>query len=258
MNKGISFYWGFNENIEQKAKMLKNIGFDGVITSADKKFKNQNGSIKQQVKLFKQNNLKHSSLHMRYNSSQVFDIWKRGHKGRSFCKRLIKDIKIAKKYSFTCVVVHIKGEPNALGFKRLNKILSYCEKLNIPLALENINNQKCFVQIFNKINHKYLKFCYDIGHNNVFDPDFDYLEKYGDKLICLHLHDNRGKKDDHTLKKYGSIDWQTFAKKLKKINYNGNLDYEMLMNYRTNENIKDVANEVFIEACELEKLINES
>ena len=50
MNKGISFYWGYKEIApEERAKLMSNLGYDCVITNADKKFKSQNGSIKYQV-----------------------------------------------------------------------------------------------------------------------------------------------------------------------------------------------------------------
>lgn len=260
MNKGISFYWGYEDILpEERAKLLKDLGFDCVITNADKRFNYQNGSINNQIKLFKKYGLKPSSLHMHYKSNQLEDIWKKGIKGYTFCKRLIKDIKTAHKYGFTCVVVHIKGEACERGFKRLRKVLKACEKYNIPLAIENLTNQKCFVAIFENIKHPYLKFCYDIGHNNAFDPQFDYLSKYGDKLICLHLHDNRGERDDHTLNKYGTIDWPKFAKKLKEIGYNGNLDYELIMCYKKDgDTAVKVATEAIKQARELEKLIKEA
>lgn len=41
MNKGISFYFGYYELPELRAKMIKEAGFDCIITSADNKFKNK-------------------------------------------------------------------------------------------------------------------------------------------------------------------------------------------------------------------------
>ena len=64
MDKGISFYFGFESDIDERAKKLKEFGFSSVITCADKKFNHQNGSIRKQVKIFKKYNLKFSSLHM--------------------------------------------------------------------------------------------------------------------------------------------------------------------------------------------------
>ena len=36
MNKGICFYWGFLISSEEKAKILSKLGFNCVITNADK------------------------------------------------------------------------------------------------------------------------------------------------------------------------------------------------------------------------------
>lgn len=255
MNKGISFYWGFNQNTEKAMQMLKEIGFDCVITSTDEKYKKQNGSFKSQVRLIKKYNLKPSSLHSWYDKNKSPALWIKGFKGYLIYRRLKKDIKKAYKNNFTCVVVHLYGQPSVVGLKRLNKILKYCEKVNTPIAIENIRSRVLFDYVFENLESDYLRFCYDIGHNNAFDKDFDYLSKYGNKLVCLHLHDNMGIKDDHTLNKYGSIDWKNFAKKLKEINYAGNLDYEMLMNVKNNETAEEVAKEVLKQANELEAMI---
>lgn len=37
-------------------------------------------------------------------------------------------------------------------------------------------------------------FCYDSCHHINYAPDFDFLEKYGQRLMALHLQDNGGKK----------------------------------------------------------------
>lgn len=257
MNKGISFFWGFLQNPEDSARIIKEVGFDCVITSTDEKYKHQNGSLKNQVKLFKKYGIKLSSLHGWYDKNKSVNLWIKGFKGYLIYRRLVKDIKKAHKYGFNAVVMHLYGSPSEVGFNRLRKVLKYCEKYNIPLAIENIRKRECFSAVFENIKSDYLKFCYDIGHNNAFDKDFDYLTKYGDKLFCLHLHDNMGEKDDHTLYRYGSIDWNKFAKKLKEINYKGNLDYEILMNIRKNESSIEVAKEVLNQAQEFEKIINQ-
>lgn len=254
MNKGISFYWGFETPIEDRCKLLKEIGFDCVITNADKKFDKQNGNIQKQIRAFNDYNLKVSSLHMRYNAPDLPYFWISCRKGRWMVKRLIKDVKIAHKYNINYVVVHLRGIPSALGLKRLNKVLKYCNKLNVDLAIENIKNPDCFEYAFKNIKHPRLKFCYDAGHHHCFNPEMNWLKLYGDKLVCLHLHDNMGDKDSHTLNKYGNINWDVIAKQLAKINFNGSLDYELLRP-TGDENCEEVAREVYKQACELEDKI---
>ena len=255
MNKGISFYWGYEISHEERAKILNTIGFDCVITNADSKFNKQNGKISKQIKLFKQYNLNLSSLHMRYNAQDLPYFWTKSRKGNWMERRLIKDVKIASKYGFPYVVVHIKGIPAPIGLKRIERILKICDKYNIDLAIENTENLACFNYVFDNIKHKHLKFCYDSGHANCFHPEIDFFKLLGDKLVCLHLHDNMGVNDDHTLNKYGTIDWDNLAKQLAQINFNGNLDYETLMVTRGNETALEVATEVYNQACEFEQLI---
>ena len=254
MDKGISFYFGFKMDTNERVKILKNIGFDNVITNADTKFNEQNGTIARQIKAFNSNNIGVSSLHMRYNAPDLPYFWVNCRKGKWMLNRLVKDVKVAHKYNMKNVVVHLLGIPSLLGLKRILKVLKLCEKYDVNLAIENINNPECFEYVFTNIKHSHLKFCYDVGHNHAFDPDVDYLEKYGDKLVCLHLHDNDGTRDAHTLNKYGNIDWDTVAKKLAKIKFNGSLDYELLCP-TGDEGCEEVAKEVYNQACELETMI---
>ena len=262
MRKGISFYFGFDNNIEERVKMIKDAGFDSVMTNADKKFNHQNGTIKKQCKLFKKYGLKLSSLHFQYENKNLHYFWESGEFGEKLKKKLIKDIKIAKKYGFSCVVVHLKGEYSKIGEKRLNEVLEVCSKLNVMLAIENIDCQSVFLETFKNIKHDMLKFCYDSGHNNVFDKDFDYLELFKDKLITLHLHDNDGKIDQHTLNKFGSINWDDIAKKLAKCNNVLDvisLDYEVLCKSGELIDCQECLLEIKKQADELEeKIINYS
>ena len=252
MNKGISFYFGYKTDINERTKSIKNSGLNCVMTNADNKFKKDNGTIKQQMKLFKKYNLKVTSLHMQYNSWELPYFWKKGIKGFKLFKRLVKDIKLANKYGFLCVVVHLKGELSDIGLKRFNKVLKICDKFNVDIAIENVDSP-LFKYVLDNINHKHLKFCYDTGHNHCIDNDEPYLEKYLDKLICLHLHDNLGNGDSHALNKYGDFNWDNFARILAKADQEISLDYEIL--YKFENSPEEVLNIVYNQACELENLI---
>lgn len=252
---GISYFFGYEIPGDLRCKMIKESGIDAVITNADKRFDKQNGTLKEQIKLFKKYNIKLSSLHMTYKTSELPKFWVRGLKGAVLTNRLKRDVKFAHKYGFNSVVVHLFGEYSKIGERRLLSVLKLCEKLNVPLAVENIDCQKLFCDVFNNINHKYLKFCYDSGHNNVFDKDFDYLTKYGDKLVALHLHDNMGKNDDHTLNVFGTINWDEIAKKFAKLPP-VNLDYELIMCYKGDYTAEQTLNACVKQAKELDFLIN--
>ncbi len=260
MRKGISIYFGFKDenSHEERIKLIKEAGFDSIISNNDKKFKDQNGSLKSQIKNFKKYGIRPSSLHMSYNQKDLPEFFKDSKMAKKMERRLKHDVKLAKKYNFSCVVVHLNcNEPSReVGFERIRRILKLCEKKNIPLAIENVEDPDTFKALFNEIEHPYLKMCYDSGHNNCIDPDFDYLTNYTDKIICLHLHDNAGKNDDHTLNKYGTINWDEVASKLAKVPNELVLDYELLLCKRGNETREEVLNETFAQACQLEEMIN--
>ena len=255
MKKGITFYYGYNIPVEERIKYIKKAGFDNVITCADRKLDHQNGNIKQQMKLIKDNGLGVSSLHMAYNCEDLPNLFKHGFAGYRLQKRLEKDVRIAKKYGFTCVVVHLGGKPSEIGWKRLRKVLKVCHKYNIPLALENLGDDEAFFESFKNIDDDYLKFCWDVGHSNCCQKNIEFVEKIKSKLITLHLHSNNGESDQHTLNKYGNIDWDEIAKILASLDFDINLDYEILMVYRENETPQEVVEETYKQACELEKLI---
>lgn len=256
MNKGISFYFGYKIEYKVRARMIKDAGFHSIITNADPRFNKQNGSIRKQIKIFKKVGLKLSSLHMRYKEKELKNFFLDNKIGNKIEKNIIKDLKIAKKYGFSCVVVHLVGEFSEIGKERLKRILLVCEKINIPLAIENIDYQYLFKKVFSELENKYLKFCYDSGHNNCFDSYCDYLNEYGDKLVCLHLHDNDGLDDLHTLNEFGNIDWDNIAKGLAKCN-EVSIDSELLMNYKSKYNGEEVLKECYKQACKLERKILE-
>lgn len=256
MKKGISYYFGYDVEPEERVKLIKQYGFDTVIANADKKFDYQNGKFKKQIKLFKKYGLELSSLHMSYNTKDLHYFWEDGKMGDKLTKKLIKDVKLAHKYGFSCVVVHLFGTYSQIGEQRLRKVLKVCEKLNVPLAIENIDCLPVFLETFKHISHPYLKFCYDSGHNNVFNKDYDYLDNFGDKLVALHLHDNNGLSDQHTLEKYGNIDWEKIAYQLADKNIV--LDYEMIMVYRENESAIQCLKETKEMADRLEMLIEKA
>ncbi|MBO5394983.1 MAG: sugar phosphate isomerase/epimerase [Clostridia bacterium] len=259
MKKGITLFFGFNSPVEERIKRIKAKGFDCVITSADPRFNHQNGNIKKQVKLLTKHGLELSSLHMRYLKDELPYFWLEGKRGEKIKKDLIKDVKIAKKYGFTCVVVHCRGQYSKVGEQRLREVLKVCEKYDMPLAIENLLSSAIFNDVFQNIQHPYLKFCYDSGHDNCDKCDFDYFKLYGDKLITLHLHDNDGTSDQHTLNCVGSIDWKRVAKNIKKYNPTINLDYEIIyLKNAQHFTEEEVLDEVKKQADELEKMIEKA
>ncbi len=255
MDKGISIYFGYLSEPQERLRKIKEAGFTTIITSPDQKWDWQNGELKQQLKWIKKLGLKLSSLHSSYDSTQLKYFFQEGVVGDKQEKTWIKELKLCKKYGFSSLVVHLKGKPSVVGLERLRRILKVCNKLRVPLAIENLDYPKLFDYVFHNIKDPYLCFCYDSGHNHAYDPERNYLAEYGDKLVALHLHDNDGTEDQHTLNQYGTINWKKMAKDLAKCP-SVPLDYELLMHKHSSKITEELALAMcYKNACELELMI---
>ena len=122
------------------------------------------------------------------------------------------------------------------------KLLPYCEEYGITICTENMwqyygDSQKIwdstcsraeeFKRYIDGVNSPYLKACVDLGHTVlVGENPTRMLECLGDRVAALHVHDNDGIRDSHTLPFHGIIMWKEVAKALKKINYRGEITLE--------------------------------
>lgn len=255
MDKGICFYFGFANEIEERAKMIKDAGFNCVITSNDKKFNHQNGTLEKEVNIFKKYGLKPSTLHMAYDNNDLPYFFLKGFRGNKMERRLSNEVRLAKKYGFSCVIVHLGGLPSDVGVERLKRVLKVCHEQDTPIAIENLDYNDTFFDVFKKIDDPYLKFCWDIGHNNCFSHGFDFIKEYGDKLIALHIHDNDGVHDLHTLNQFGTINWKKVAKQLASLDRDISLDYEIRVSPMAEKDEESFLKIVYEQACELENLI---
>ena len=122
------------------------------------------------------------------------------------------------------------------------RLLPYCEEYGITICTENMwqcygNSSKIwdstcsraeeFVRYVDGVNSPYLKACVDIGHTVlVGENPVKMIEALGNRVAALHVHDNDGIHDSHTLPFHGILMWTEIAKTLKKIGYSGEITLE--------------------------------
>lgn len=117
-----------------------------------------------------------------------------------------------------------------------NRLLPIAKQYNVIIAIENLpflGLKEFFsptgtLKLVQELNDPYIAMCLDTGHFNMFKEEkiYEFLLKAGDKLGCLHMHDNDGTKDSHQTPYLGTFDWRMFIKGLKDINYPGVLSLE--------------------------------
>jgi len=101
----------------------------------------------------------------------------------------------------------------------------------VTLALEVIPNQisraERLVDLIDDLELEHAGICLDFGHANIVDDVVDAIEITSGHLVTTHLHDNRGKRDDHLVPFDGRIDWDTALFAMRKIGYEGTWMFEL-------------------------------
>jgi len=94
----------------------------------------------------------------------------------------------------------------------LRDLSRYAAGRNIRLAVENLASPLS-MQVFEAVLEYLpdLGICYDTSHALLSGDPFGVVCRYRDRIIAMHLSDNRGRSDDHLLPFEGIMPWEEFA-----------------------------------------------
>lgn len=122
------------------------------------------------------------------------------------------------------------------------ELLPFAKQHGVKIAAENMWNfidgktspaacsdEASFKAHLDAINDDYLVACVDIGHAEMAGLDTSaekMLVALGDKVQCLHIHDNDLIHDSHQIPFSMNIDFSKVVNALKKIDYKGDLTLE--------------------------------
>ena len=103
----------------------------------------------------------------------------------------------------------------------------------VRIAVENLthNNFPMIRDLFSRYDDDYHGLCYDSGHGNISDRQFERLRSVKDRLISVHLHDNNGDSDQHRLLFSGTIDWKELASIIAASYYKKCVSMELMTAY---------------------------
>ncbi len=139
-----------------------------------------------------------------------------------------------------------KEQEIKLNMQFYSSLIPLLKKHNVICCLENMWSQdwkskkiytaSCsdmteachYIDELNAIaGEKRFGFCLDIGHLLLLgiDPSVA-METLGERILTLHVHDNNGIDDDHTLPYLGVCNWDRLVKGLRAIGYQGTFNYE--------------------------------
>jgi len=122
-----------------------------------------------------------------------------------------------------------KIKANIKFLKQVNKL---CKSRGITLMFENyikpFDSPKVFGRILKEIPD--LKIHLDVGHCNIYQEKNlteAFFKKFGNKVIHLHLSDNKGKEDEHLPLGCGNIEWKKIIKIIKEYKFNKTITLEI-------------------------------
>lgn len=164
---------------------------------------------------------------------------------------IVKSLEIASILGAKNIVVHsvkpIEGESVLETNYRFYKSLEpFCEKFGIHIAIENLFGKPydektkkylgnrfatpdAMKEILSKLDSKWFVCCIDVGHATItgIEPHEFISSMDNNTLKALHIQDNDYEYDRHMLPFVGKINWDKTAESLKKINYDGEITFEI-------------------------------
>jgi sugar phosphate isomerase/epimerase len=137
------------------------------------------------------------------------------------------------------------GDSRAAAKRSIEELLRIAEPLGVRIAVEVIPNELSRAgSIVHFVEHDLegAGICLDFGHAHLDGDVVDAVETVSEHLIATHVHDNRGRSDDHLLPFDGTIDWAGTLLAVQKIGYDGPFMFEVVPNGSTKETLAKARN----------------
>jgi sugar phosphate isomerase/epimerase len=151
-------------------------------------------------------------------------------------------IRLAHTLGASFVVVHV-GVPDSqqprpddnrpdAARRSIETLEELAAPLGVRLALEVIPNRLSTAEhlvrlIEDDLELPELGVCFDFGHAQLAGDLVDAIETLSGHVVTTHVHDNRGRTDDHLLPFEGRINWDAGLMALQKIGFEGVLMFEL-------------------------------
>jgi sugar phosphate isomerase/epimerase len=144
-------------------------------------------------------------------------------------------IRVAEIVPYGILVLHLgtpagKAQPSdnqrAAAVRSVEEICEAASPLGIRVAVEVIPNPLSSASALARLLDQDVEarntgICLDFGHAHLMDDVADAVEIAAEHLIATHVHDNRGREDEHLVPGRGTIDWESALITMQKIGYAG-------------------------------------
>jgi sugar phosphate isomerase/epimerase len=126
-----------------------------------------------------------------------------------------------------------------VNLESVRTLVALGRKYNVRIAIENIpeifpsllKSVNDFSKLYEELGED-VGMVLDVGHANVNGQTEEFMDKFGDKIVHMHVSDNDGKQDSHFGIGEGSVDWQNFARSVKRMRFRGVIMVESILDVR--------------------------
>ena len=157
------------------------------------------------------------------------------------------------------IVMHVSSgwfppELCDVALARFDAVVDHAVQKGVKVAFENlrmVGNLAYIMDRYAKVPE--VGFCYDNGHEHCYTETVPFLELFGKRTICTHIHDNHGRDkndpwgdpDIHILPFDGNCDFADMMARLNKYDYQGTLTLEVCKKAP----YQDMSNEAWLSMC---------
>lgn len=220
MKAGIFNWFGYVLPIAERLELIRKAGFDNVMLWWEDEDYPYFRDKKTFVSLAKEFGLGVDNIHLPYEDCNL--LWSDNASDReAYVNTVIKYLEGCKSSGAEKVVMHtnrtsISKVAFQNGYKSFEKIINFAEDIKIKIAVENTKKFEYTEFVLNEFDSNYLGFCYDSSHDFINGESKGLiLNKWKDRLFCVHLSDNDGIDDKHWLPKKGIVDFKSIVNTIK-------------------------------------------
>ncbi|MFQ5758135.1 MAG: sugar phosphate isomerase/epimerase family protein [Candidatus Bathyarchaeia archaeon] len=118
------------------------------------------------------------------------------------------------------------GKDWQLNLESVRTLLRFARKHDVEIAIENVpepypflvKNVEDFSRFYNELGED-IGLTLDVAHANLNNEIQDFIKRFSDKIVHVHVSGNNGMHDSHLGIGYGNIDWESVAKMIKEVGY---------------------------------------
>ena len=132
------------------------------------------------------------------------------------------------------------GDSRAAARRSIEELQRTAQPLGVQIAVEVIPNELSragSIVHFVESDLEGVGICLDFGHAHLDGDVIDAVETVSEHLIATHVHDNRGRADDHLLPFDGTIDWAATLLAVQKVGYDGPFMFEIVAQGSTKDTL---------------------